>query len=92
MESAANSSHVHLPNQDGENILVGDVSREETVVQAAKAELNLEHPADTKPEETEYAKGLTLALITLALCLGVFLVALGMFIFLLSFKPSNVGG
>lgn len=79
MESTANSSHVNLPNQEGENTLVGDVSREqEDVVQAGKAELNVEH---TMSEGTEYAKGLKLALITLALCLGVFLVALGMFIF-----------
>lgn len=90
MESAANPSNVNLSNQEGENVLVGDVSREqENVVQAAKTELNVESP---NHEGNEHAKGLKLALIALALCLGVFLVALGMFIFSLSFKPSEVGG
>lgn len=90
MESTANSSHVNLSNQEGENVLLGGISREqENVVQAAKAEANVENPS---PEGTEHAKGLKLALITLALCLGVFLVALGMFIFPMSFKPSKVGG
>ncbi|KAF7525283.1 hypothetical protein PCG10_005168 [Penicillium crustosum] len=89
MESAANPSNVNLSNQEGENVLVGDVSREqENVVQAAKTELNVESP---NHEGNEHAKGLKLALIALALCLGVFLVALGMFIFSLSFKPSEVG-
>lgn len=90
MESTAISSHVNLSNPEGENALVGDVSREqENVAQAEKPELNVENP---NSEGTEYAKGLKLALITLALCLGVFLVALGMFIFSLSFEPSKVGG
>ncbi|KAJ5419113.1 uncharacterized protein N7487_002663 [Penicillium crustosum] len=89
MESAANPSNVNLSNQEGENVLVGGVSREqENVVQAAKTELNVESP---NHEGNEHAKGLKLALIALALCLGVFLVALGMFIFSLSFKPSEVG-
>ncbi|OQD93726.1 hypothetical protein PENSOL_c030G06826 [Penicillium solitum] len=89
MESTAISSHVNLSNPEGENALVGDVSREqENVAQAEKPELNVENP---NSEGTEYAKGLELALITLALCLGVFLVALGMFIFSLSFEPSKVG-
>ncbi|KGO77802.1 Major facilitator superfamily domain, general substrate transporter [Penicillium italicum] len=79
MESAANSNHVDLSKQEEGNKLTGDISREqEKVVQIEKAELNAEHPASepTTPEGTEYPTGPKLNLITLALCLGVFLIAL----------------
>ncbi|KAJ5489845.1 Major facilitator superfamily domain general substrate transporter [Penicillium expansum] len=79
MELTANSSLVNLPEQEERNKLPGHVSCEQDkVAQTAKAELNAEQPAGepTTPEGTEHRKGPQLALITLALCLGVFLIAL----------------
>ena len=81
MELTANSSLVNLPEQEEGNKLPGHASCEqEKVAQTAKAELNAEQPAGetTTPEGTEHRKGPQLALITLALCLGVFLIALGL--------------
>ncbi|KAJ5188558.1 Major facilitator superfamily domain general substrate transporter [Penicillium cf. griseofulvum] len=79
MESTANASHNHLSDQEGEKTLTGDIAAEEKVlVQPAAAELNAQHPPvdPTTSEGTEHLTGPKLALITLALCLGVFLVAL----------------
>lgn len=84
MEPTAHSSHVDLSEQHVEKTLTVDVlPKQEKVGPTEKAELNSEHPAGapTTCEGTEYPKGLKLALITLALCLGVFLVALGTFTF-----------
>jgi hypothetical protein len=82
MESTTHSSHVDLFEQHAEKTLTGDVlPKQEKVGQTEKAELSLGNPAGgpTTCEGTEYPKGPQLALITLALCLGVFLVALGTF-------------
>lgn len=82
MESAANPSHVDLSEKEGEKTLPVDVSPEQQkVVQTEKSEVNAEHPAGepTTREVAEHTTGPKLALITLALCLGVFLVALGTF-------------
>ncbi|KAJ6180746.1 hypothetical protein N7519_011207 [Penicillium mononematosum] len=79
MESTTHSSHVDISEQHVEKTLTGDVPTEqEKVGQTEKAELSAEHPADgpTTCEGPQYPKGPQLALITLALCLGVFLVAL----------------
>ncbi|KAF3030551.1 hypothetical protein E8E15_007924 [Penicillium rubens] len=79
MESTTHSSHVDLSEQHAEKTLTDDVlPKQEKVGQTEKAELSAEHPAGgpTTCEGTQYPKGPQLALITLALCLGVFLVAL----------------
>ncbi|KAJ5950761.1 uncharacterized protein N7479_009174 [Penicillium vulpinum] len=78
MESAEHTSQANLAKKE-EKSLTGDIfpEQEKVVVQTAPAELNAEHAGQpTTPEGTEHPKGPTLALITLALCLGVFLVAL----------------
>ena len=74
MESAANLSRVDPSEQEGEKALTNNVSlKQESVVS------NAEQADDTAREVTERPTGPKLALITLALCLGVFLVALGTF-------------
>ncbi|KAJ5382714.1 Major facilitator superfamily domain general substrate transporter [Penicillium concentricum] len=80
MESTVNSSHVNLSEQEGEKKLTGDVStkQEKGLVQPAATELKPENLTlePTTNEGAEHPTGPKLALITLALCLGVLLVAL----------------
>jgi hypothetical protein len=61
--------------------------KEHTLVQTATAEPDSLHTpvqaVNTREDGTEYPTGLKLGLIALALCLSVFLVALGMFLLLI---------
>ncbi|KAJ5158517.1 Major facilitator superfamily domain general substrate transporter [Penicillium coprophilum] len=78
MEFTAKSSHIDLSEQE-EKTLTSHVSPEqEKGLQPVAAELNTEHLSvePTTSEGTGHQTGPKLALITLALCLGVFLVAL----------------
>ncbi|CAI7619037.1 unnamed protein product [Penicillium glandicola] len=79
MDSTAKSSHVNLSEKETEKTL-DDVSptQERVLVQTEMAGPNAEHSVGepVMREGTEHATGPKLALITLALCLGVFLVAL----------------
>jgi hypothetical protein len=87
MEPTNSPNHVAVSEQEKERRISATPSmpdeKTDVLVQTATAEPDKQHPSlkasTTREDGTEYPTGLKLALIALALCLSVFLVALGMF-------------
>lgn len=84
MESTNVPGHIDISKHEKDTTLRSTSLPEDktnTLVQTATAEPDNEHPSikatTTREDGTEYPKGPKLALIALALCLSVFLVALG---------------